>query len=324
MHAGAAVVVTGGAGYIGSHVCKALAESGYNPITYDNLEGGHRWAVQWGPLIEGDIHDQERLCSVFSQYQPLAVFHLASYINVRESLIHPGKYYDNNTQGTLALLQSMVRCDIKKLVFSSTASVFGHPLYLPIDEQHIKSPIHPYGKSKLMAEMIIEDFEKAHGIHSIYLRYFNASGADPSGLIGELHTPETHLIPLIMQTAIGQRDAIEIYGADYPTGDGTAVRDYIHVSDLADAHIKALNWLMQNSYSQHLNLGTGQGYSVKEVIDKIEEFSGKKIQRIIHTPSPDSASLIASATLAKEILNWHPKHSSLHNIVETAWRWHTK
>lgn len=324
MPKGDAVIVTGGAGYIGSHVCKALALQGYYPITYDNLISGHRSSVRWGPLIEGSIHDIEHLCLVCKTYDPVAVFHLASYINVRESLIDPGKYYHNNTQGTLCVLQAIIKSGVKKMIFSSTGSIFGHSVSELIDEKHPRAPLHPYGKSKLMAEMIIEDFARLHSIHTMCLRYFNACGADSSAEIGEAHLPETHLIPLVIQTALGKRDALEIYGDSYPTPDGTAIRDYIHVSDLADAHIKALEWLITTQASISLNIGTGSGYSVLQIIGAVESITRKKIPKIIKEAAADSPLLIASPALANEILKWHPKHSTLSNIIQTAWLWHTK
>lgn len=318
------VIVTGGAGYIGSHVCKALALDGYYPITYDNLTSGHRSSVRWGPLIEGSIHDIEHLSSVCGTYNPIAVFHLASHINVRESFTDPVKYYHNNTQGTLCVLQAMIESGVKKLIFSSTASIFGHSVSKLIDEKHPRAPLHPYGKSKLMAEMIIEDFARLHSMHTVCLRYFNACGADSSAEIGEAHLPETHLIPLAIQTALGKRDILEIYGGSYPTPDGTAIRDYVHVSDLAAAHVKALEWLMTSRASLSLNLGTGSGYSVLQIIEEVESITQKKIPKIIKEAAADSPVLIASAALANEILNWHPKDSTLSNMIQTALVWHTK
>lgn len=318
------VIVTGGAGYIGSHVCKALALQGYYPITYDNLISGHKSSVRWGPLIEGSIHDIAHLSSVCRTYNPTAVFHLASHINVRESLTNPVMYYHNNTQGTLCVLQAMIESGVKKLIFSSTASIFGHSVSELIDEKHPRAPLHPYGKSKLMAEMIIEDFARLHSMHTVCLRYFNACGADSSAEIGEAHLPETHLIPLVIQTALGKRNALEIYGGSYPTPDGTAIRDYVHVSDLADAHIKALDWLMTTQASLSFNIGTGSGYSVLQIIEAVESLTQKKIPKIIKEAAADSPVLIASAALANEILKWHPKHSTLSNIIQTALLWHTK
>jgi len=318
------VIVTGGAGYIGSHVCKALAGHGYIPVTYDNLQGGHLWAIKWGPFIQNDIHNTEALCSAFREYNPIAVFHLASSINVRESLLDPAKYYHNNVSGSLSLLKAMTECRVPNLVFSSTASIFGNPQYIPIDEKHQKAPLHAYGKSKYMVELMLEDFQRSHGLCSAALRYFNAAGADSSTEIGEAHDPETHLIPLVIQTALKRRAALDIYGTSYNTEDGTAIRDYIHVADLAEAHIKALEWLIQNKQSIGVNLGTGQGYSIRKVIETVELISGKKVASNHCPPSPDAACLVADPSLAFQLLKWTPKFSSLSHIVESALNWHSK
>ncbi|MBM3207213.1 MAG: UDP-glucose 4-epimerase GalE [Chlamydiae bacterium] len=318
------ILVTGGAGYIGSHVCKALSEAGLTPITYDNFQGGHRWAVQFGPLIEGDIHDTEKLKKTLDLYQPAAVFHLASSINVRESLSDPLKYYHNNVQGTLSLLKAMVESGTTNIVFSSTASVYGNPLETPLKEDHPKRPLHAYGKSKYMVELLLEDFEKAYGIKSVVMRYFNACGADKDGLIGEAHSPETHLIPLVIQTALRQKECLDIYGDTYPTFDGTAIRDYIHVSDLADAHLKALYFLIEKKESLRVNLGTETGFSIRQIIETVEAISGKKVRTNICAPSPDACCLVASSKLANEKLKWYPKNSTIENIIETALAWHTK
>jgi UDP-arabinose 4-epimerase len=317
------ILVTGGAGFIGSHVCKLLAQTGYTPITYDNFQGGHRWAACFGPLVEADIHDTAKLKTTIQQYQPIAVFHLASSINVRESLENPGKYYHNNVVGTLSLLDAMKESNTKLLVFSSTASIFGNPDYVPIDEKHPKRPLHAYGKSKYMVEQILEDFQRAHGITSACLRYFNACGADVDGQIGEAHNPETHLIPLVIETALGKKPHISIYGDDYDTEDGTAIRDYIHVTDLADAHIKALEYLLSTNKSFQANLGTGTGYSIKQIIKAVENISGKKVAIQQGPKSPDAACLIATPRLANQLLNWSARHSHLDHIIETALRWHT-
>ena len=318
------VLVTGGAGYIGSHVCQHLEKQGYTPVTYDNLQGGHRSSVQFGPFVYGNIHDVNALVKTINTYKPSAIFHFASSINVRQSLIDPALYYDNNVVGTLRVLEAMVQTGLRSLIFSSTASVYGPPKYTPIDEAHPKAPTHPYGKSKYIVELMLQDFEKAHGIHSVCLRYFNAAGADPEGKIGEAHFPETHLIPLVIQTALGIRTCLDIYGNSYPTPDGTAIRDYIHVVDLAEAHLKALEWVIKKNESIQLNLGTGSGYSIQEVLQTAERVIGKKINTSLQAPSPDAAILIASSALAKETLNWYPKHSSLENIITTALAWHKK
>ncbi len=318
------ILVTGGAGYIGSHVCKALYEKGFIPVTFDNFEAGHKWAVQWGPLLEGDIHNEVHVMEALESYKPLAVFHLAASTSVRESLVNPEKYYHNNVIGTLKLLTCMVKANVKKLIFSSTASIFGNPDYVPIDESHIHSPIHAYGKSKYMVELMLKDWERTYGLRSVCLRYFNACGADKSAVVGEAHYPETHLVPLVIQAALKQKTHIDIFGTQYQTKDGTAIRDYIHVSDLATAHLQALDWLIKNEASIQLNLGTGQGYSVKEVIQAVEKITGKSVDQSICPPSPDADRLIASPTLANEKLNWYPIHSSLENIIQTALLWHEK
>lgn len=281
--------------------------------------------MQWGPLVCASIHDKEALKLACNQYSPLAVIHLASYINVRESQFQPARYYQNNTLGTLTLLEVMEQQKVPHLVFSSTAAVYGIPEQVPIHEAHPKAPINPYGKSKWMAEGMIDDMGASHGISSICLRYFNASGADPEGMLGEAHDPETHLIPLVIQAAIGRRPSLTINGVDHPTRDGTAIRDYIHVSDLAEAHIKALLWLMQNKKSLKLNLGTGQGFSIREVIASVEKHSNTKIPcEIAPAPPTDPPQLVADASQARELLQWRPCFSDLDTIVQTAYRWHAK
>lgn len=317
-----AILVTGGAGYIGSHVCKALLAAGFLPVTYDNLSKGHRWAVKWGPLIEADIHDRVALQKAFQKYGPIAVIHLASFINVRESLVDPGKYYHNNVAGSLSLIEEMCASGIKRLVFSSTASVYGAPQYLPIDEKHPKNPLHAYGKSKHMVEEMLKDFFVSHCLSSLSLRYFNASGADATGEIGEAHDPETHLVPLVLLTALKKRAQLTIYGNDYPTPDGTAIRDYIHVTDLAEAHVKAVQYLLAHEICTQLNLGTGQGYSVQELIRAVEKVTGRSVKAELGKKSPDSPVLVADATKAQETLDWKPNHSDLETIIQTAWRWH--
>jgi UDP-glucose-4-epimerase GalE len=318
-----AVLVTGGAGYIGSHACKALAQAGYTPVTFDNLVYGHRDAVKWGPLIEGDLADQDLLNAVLRDYSIKAVVHFAAYAYVGESMQDPGKYFQNNVTNTISLLQAMRDNDIGAIVFSSTCATYGMPQSLPIDEAHPQAPVNPYGESKLFIEKALHWFGVAHGIHSVALRYFNAAGADPDGEIGERHDPETHLIPLIIETALGQRAAIDVYGTDYPTPDGTAIRDYIHVRDLAAAHVLALEHLFNGGKSTCLNLGTGQGYSVREVIDAVEKCSGTSIT-VRHCPrrAGDPAELVADAGQAQRVLQWSPAWSSLEQIIETALRWH--
>ena len=323
MHTNKNILVTGGAGYIGSHTCKILALNGYTPISYDNLSTGHRYAVKWGPLEEGDINDSCRLAEVIKQYQPEAVIHFAAHALVGESIANPAKYYRNNVGGTLTLLEAMKVHGLHHIVISSTCAVYGNPIEVPIPEEHPLAPVNPYGKSKLMMESILRDFENAYDIHHISLRYFNAAGADPEGEAGEDHHPETHLIPLALQTALGQRSSIEIYGSDYSTPDGTCIRDYIHVGDLADAHMKALRYLVDANQSRTLNLGTGKGYSVREIIDTVREITDIEISEIMsERRDGDPPELVAKAGKAEKLLDWKPVQSDIKNIIKTAWQWH--
>ncbi len=319
------ILVTGGSGYIGSHTCKALAQAGYVPVTFDNLVYGHKWAVKWGPFTEGDILDRIALDRVFKEYSPLGIMHFAAYIDVGESVKNPGKYYSNNVSGSLSLLEAARDHGCKCFVFSSTAATYGLPLEIPIPVDHPQNPINPYGWSKLMIERILKDFDIAHGISHAALRYFNAAGADPDGEIGELHDPESHLIPLVIRAVMGQRPVINIYGTDYPTPDRTAIRDYIHVTDLADAHVRALDILLEGRGSFALNMGTGKGHSVREVIDAVEHVSGKSVPSEETGRRPgDPPSLIADGTRAYELLDWKPKFTDIRDIVETAIKWHEK
>lgn len=316
------ILVTGGAGYIGSHACKALAQAGYHPITYDNLSAGHKHAVKWGPLEVGDIRDKQTLSATFEKYTPEAVIHFASKIVVSESVKEPESYYDNNVNGTASLLDVMEKQSVNKIVFSSTAAVYGYPQTNPIDESHPLLPINPYGETKLKCEELLEKYRNSYDINYLALRYFNAAGADPEGELGEEHEPETHLIPLILKAA-KENTSISIFGDDYNTPDGTCVRDYIHVTDLASAHIKALEYLLNNQQSQCLNLGTGQGYSVREVIDTTKEITEIKISEIISSKREgDPDSLVAKSIAAENILNWKSNQSDLQNIIKTAWQWH--
>ncbi len=319
------VLVTGGAGYIGSHACKSLALRGYLPIVYDNLVYGHTRAVKWGPLEQGDIADRSRLDEVVSQYRPDAVMHFAAYAYVGESVKDPGKYYRNNVAGSLTLLETMRDHSIDKIIFSSSCSTYGNPEQMPISEKHPQQPINPYGASKLMIERMLQDFDHAHGFQYLALRYFNAAGADPDGEIGEDHDPEPHLIPIVIHTALGHRTNIEIYGTDYPTTDGTAIRDYIHVTDLAEAHVQALEYLIKGGNSTALNLGTGRGYSVKEIVQIAESVSGRHISaKNVSRRDGDPPVLVADATRAVNLLKWHPAYSDIENILTTAWQWHEK
>jgi len=319
------VLVTGGAGYIGSHVCKCLAQAGYSPVTYDNLVNGHRWAVKWGPFEDGDINDRKRLDEVFKQYKPLAVMHFAAYAYVGESVQDPGKYYHNNVSGSITLLEAMRDHKIDKIIFSSSCATYGIPDGIPISENHPQNPVSPYGASKLMIERVISDFGHAHEIKSVFLRYFNAAGADPDGDLGEVHDPETHLLPLVIKAALGQIPCIDIYGIDYATPDGTAIRDYIHVTDLASAHKNALTYLLEGGENIALNLGTGRGHSVREVVSTVEKITGKTVPvREAPRRPGDPPMLISDAVKAIDILKWQPQYSDLRTIVDTALCWHTK
>lgn len=316
------ILVTGGAGYIGSHTCKALAKAGYTPITFDNLIYGHKWAVKWGVLEIGDINDKRRLKEVLEKYNPIAVIHFAAFAYVGESVKEPAKYYQNNVCGTLTLLEAMQEKGIKRIVFSSTCATYGIPKTIPITEQMPQTPINPYGHSKLMIEQILRDYHQAYDIRSISLRYFNAAGADIDCEIGEAHDPETHLIPLVLQAAAGIRSSITIFGDDYDTHDGTCIRDYIHVTDLADAHVKALTALSKESSSTALNLGTGQGYSIREVIEMVEKVTGRKVPYTIGARRlGDPACLVSDAKKANSVLAWKPQHSKLEPIIRSAWQW---
>ena len=323
LNASSNILVTGGAGYIGSHACKALAQAGFTPVSYDNLVYGHRWAVRWGPLEEGDIADRERLDAVIERYRPAAVMHFAAYAYVGESVSDPGKYYRNNVAGTLTLLEAMRDHGIGQLVFSSTCATYGIPQRTPIDEDHPQCPINPYGASKLMIERMLHDFDTAHGLHSVALRYFNAAGADPDGEIGEDHEPETHLIPLALQAALGQRDSLQVFGTDYPTLDGSCIRDYIHVADLARAHVQALRYLADGGATTALNLGTGRGYSVLEVIEAARKVTGRDISTQLRARRPgDPPILTAAADKARHLLGWQPRQADLTETLSHAWRWH--
>ncbi len=317
------VLVTGGAGYIGSHACKALAKADYTPIAYDNLVYGHESAVQWGPFEQGDTLDRNRLDEVIRQYQPAAIMHFAAFAYVGESVDHPGKYYRNNVAGSLTLLEAMRDTGIKHFIFSSTCATYGEPEQIPMTEVHKQAPINPYGQSKLMIEQMLSDFDVAHDLKSVSLRYYNAAGADPDGDTGEDHDPETHLIPLVLDAATGKRPSITIFGDDYDTPDGTCIRDYIHVTDLADAHVKALKYLEQGGQTTAYNLGNGKGFSVKEVIDTAKRITGKEIPVETGPRRPgDPPSLVGDATRIRKELNWQPKYAELETIIKTALDWH--
>lgn len=318
------ILVTGGAGYIGSHVCKALKCAGFEPITFDNFSHGHEWAVRWGPFFYGDLQNSEHLDQAFTTFQPEAVIHLAGSIHLRESIENPHKHYYNNVIGSLSLLKAMVKHQVKTLVFSSSAAIYAPPQYLPIDEEHVKDPINPYGKTKWMTEQIFEDFHHAHGLNAVSLRYFNAAGADPDNEIGEAHNPETHLIPRLLFTARGDLEYFTLYTNKLDTPDGTAVRDYIHVTDLATAHVRALDWVEKQQKPAAFNLGTGRGYSVSEVIKEVEKVTGSQIEvRIENKQIAELPILVADPRKANEMLKWYPKHSDLLEIIQTAWQWHS-
>jgi UDP-glucose-4-epimerase GalE len=319
------ILVTGGAGYIGSHAAKALARAGYEPVSYDNLSRGHRAAVHWGPFVEGDLADRGRLVESLRRHKIAAVMHFAAFAYVGESVEQPGLYFRNNVANSLNLLEAMDEAGVRHIVFSSTCATYGLPDKMPIAEDTPQRPVNPYGESKLMIERMLHWLGPARGLTHAALRYFNAAGADPEGEIGEDHEPETHLIPLVLMAAQGRRAAIDIYGTDYPTPDGSAVRDYIHVQDLAEAHVLALAHLLQGRESVALNLGTGEGHSVRAVIDAAERVTGRSIARRETARRPgDPPALVADARKAKAVLGWEPKLSGLDDIIASAWAWHTR
>lgn len=316
------ILVTGGAGYIGSHVCKALAQAGFTPIAYDNLISGHEWAVRWGPLAKGDLLDLERIDSVFKQYRPAAVMHFAAYSDVGQSVGQPTNYYRNNVAGSLNLLDVMREHGVRQIVFSSTCATYGLPDSTPISEAHRQDPINPYGASKMMVERILLDCGTAFGIRSVSLRYFNAAGADPEGEIGEDHYPETHLIPLVLEVAAGRRPNLVIYGTDYDTADGTCIRDYTHVTDLAEAHVLALSVLRGECFRESYNLGTGKGFSVREVLETARAVTGRMIAYVEGPRRPgDPPRLVADAARAQNELGWKPRYGDLNQMIATAWNW---
>lgn len=319
------VLVTGGAGYIGSQTCKALSRAGFLPVSVDNLVHGHRHAVKWGPLVVGDIRDDALLARAMGQYRPCAVLHFAAFAYVGESVADPQRYYDNNIAGTLNLLRAMRNHDCSRIVFSSSCATYGCPGDIPIDEDAPQRPVNPYGWSKLMAEQILRDYDAAYGVTHVSLRYFNAAGADRDGDLGEEHDPETHLIPLAILTALGQRTHLDVFGTDHPTRDGSAIRDYIHVEDLADAHVAALQYLLRGGRSDAVNLGTGRGYSVWEVVRTVEKVSGMSLNA---RPAPrragDPAMLVANAGRARTVLGWRPRYGTLESIIRSAWAWHSR
>lgn len=317
------VLVVGGAGYIGSHTCLLLAERGYEPVVFDNLSNGHSEFVQWGPLEQGDIRDRARLDEVFARYRPDAVLHFAALIEVGESVKDPVGFYDNNVTGALSLLSAAIAADVRAFVFSSTCATYGLPDRVPMDETHKQAPINPYGRTKWIVEQALKDYSTYKGLRSVMLRYFNAAGADFEGRIGEWHTPETHAIPLAIEAALGRRQGFKVFGDDYDTRDGTCVRDYIHVLDLADAHVRAVDYLLAGGETVELNLGTGTGTTVKELLSAISEVSGRPFP-VEYTArrDGDSTSLVANNDKAREILGWEPQYT-LTDIIRSAWDWHS-
>jgi UDP-arabinose 4-epimerase len=319
------VLVTGGAGYIGSHACKALKAAGLLPVTYDNLSRGHRELVRYGPFETGDIRESKRLEDVFSRHKPIAVMHFAAFAHIDEKTAEPWLYYDNNFVGALTLIEATRKAGVDKFVFSSTCATYGTPERQPISEAAPQAPINAYGRSKLMVEFALRDFATACGLRSAILRYFNACGADPSAEIGEWHDPETHLIPRVLMAAAGEIDGVDVFGTDYPTPDGTAVRDYIHVCDLADAHVAALRYLQNGGSTTALNLGTGRGHSVRQVIDAAKRATGRDIAvRYGERRLGDPPSLVADASRARGALSFEARWLDIEAIIASAWTWHQR
>ena len=318
------ILVTGGAGYIGSHTVKLLLENGYEVVIYDSLELGHPEAVLGGILVEGDLLDRERLRKTFEGYPIDAVIHFAAYASVGDSVANPRKYFRNNIRGGLNLVNAMCDYGVDKIIFSSSAATYGEPMSIPIPEDHPQNPTNPYGESKLMFERILKWYDVAYGTRSVSLRYFNAAGAEPGGQIGEDHEPEQHLIPIVLQTALGQRESVKVFGTDWDTPDGSCVRDYIHVTDLADAHLLSLRALENGALTTAYNLGNGDGQSVKQVIEVASEVVGKELPWESAPRRPgDPARLVASSEKLKKELGWKPQYPELHKIIETAWSWHS-
>ncbi|MDP3065843.1 MAG: UDP-glucose 4-epimerase GalE [Methanobacteriaceae archaeon] len=319
------ILVTGGAGYIGSHVNKQLHKKGYKTVVLDNLSYGHGDFVKWGTLERVDLSDIDEIKRIFKKYPLEAVMHFAAFTYVGESVENPQKYYLNNLKNTLNLLAVMLEFEVKKMVFSSSCATYGNPVEIPITEDHPQNPINPYGRGKLMVEEVLKDYSAAYDLRYASLRYFNAAGADPGGELGENHQPETHLIPLILDAAQGRREDVKIFGTDYSTPDGTCIRDYIHVTDLADAHLKALDYLENGGKSEVFNLGNDNGFSVREVIETARRITKKNIKAVeVDRRAGDPPVLVGSSTKAREILNWKPRFDDLDEIVRTAWQWHQK
>ncbi|MBA5801417.1 UDP-glucose 4-epimerase GalE [Rhizobium changzhiense] len=322
--AGETVLVVGGAGYIGSHTCLDLANKGYRPVVFDNFSNGHREFVKWGPAEEGDIRDRARLDEVLAKHKPAAILHFAALIEVGESVKDPVSFYENNVIGTLTLLSAAQEAGINAFVFSSTCATYGLPQSVPLDETHRQVPINPYGRTKYIVEQALADYDQYRSLRSVVLRYFNAAGADFEGRIGEWHQPETHAIPLAIDAALGRRQGFKVFGSDYETRDGTCVRDYIHVLDLADAHVRAVEYLLKGGDSVALNLGTGTGTTVKELLGAIEDVSNRPFPvEYIGRREGDSHTLVANNDKARDVLGWVPQYD-LSEIIRSAWNWHAK
>lgn len=317
------VLVTGGAGYIGSHACKALRASGYVPVTFDNLSTGWEDAVKFGPFEQGDLMDRARLDAVFAKYQPIAVMHFAAFSQVGESMTDPGKYWRNNVFGSLQLIEAAVDAGCLDFVFSSTCATFGDQDNVVLNEGSVQLPINSYGASKRAIEDILANFEQSHGLKSVIFRYFNVAGCDPEGEVGEFHQPETHLIPLMLDAIAGKRDALTIFGTDYDTPDGTCIRDYVHVCDLVDAHVLGLKWLQDEKGSRLFNLGTGKGFSVREVLDESRSVTNKEVPHVEGERRPgDCTKLVSGSERAVTELGWTPERSDMKTMIKDAWNWH--
>jgi len=319
------ILIVGGAGYIGSSVNKLLNKMGYKTIVFDNLSNGHIEFVKWGKFYKGDLGNIDDIEKVFMENKIDCVMHFSAYAYVGESVINPQKYYKNNVSNTINLLDVMLKYGVKKFIFSSTCAIYGIPIQIPIPEDHLQNPVNPYGKTKFMVEEILKDYDKAYGLKYVSFRYFNASGADPECEIGEWHDPETHLIPLSIYNALGITENITVFGTDYPTPDGTCIRDYIHVNDIAKAHILGFEYLMSENKSDFFNLGNGNGFSVKEILDIVSMISGKKLNIVYgKRREGDPPILVGSSKKAYEILGWKPEFDKISDIIETAYRWHLK
>ncbi len=317
------ILVTGGAGYIGSHACKALSQAGYTPVTFDNLITGWQDAVKFGPFEQGDLLDRARLDEVFAKYQPAAVMHFAALSQVGEAMSEPGKYWTNNVTGSLSLIEAAVAAGCLNFVFSSTCATYGEHDNVVLDENTPQEPLNAYGASKRAIEDILRDFQAAHGLNHVIFRYFNVAGADPDGEVGEFHRPETHLVPLMLDAIDGKRDGLTVFGTDYDTPDGTCIRDYVHVCDLVDAHVLGLNWLEQGKGSRVFNLGTGSGFSVMEVIGHSKSVTNRDVPYSIGPRrAGDCTKLVSGSVRAGEELGWTPKRSTLETMISDAWRWH--